>query len=76
MWLSHFFICNIAAPIINTRSRLRDSPNKLLADGLYSYLDVVNHVLATYATNEVIAEPVCDITSSAELSNATSTLYA
>lgn len=64
MEIFHFFICNPAASIIIALTRLGDSLKKLLKGALYSYCVVVHYLLATYATDDVIADAVNDIKNS------------
>lgn len=62
MWHFHFFFHNLAPAIIIARIFLRDPSIKSLEGALYSYCDIVNFFLATYATEDFIAEAENDTT--------------
>lgn len=63
----HFFIRHPAASISIAPTHLYKSWNKLLAIAFYWYYDVLNYVLATYATKSVILEAVGCTTASTQL---------
>lgn len=56
-------ISNPAASIINARDCLRNSWIETQEGALYSYFDVKNYLLATFCSEDVIAEAVRDTTS-------------
>lgn len=64
--LLHFFICNPVASIINNQISLCNSSTKSVEGAIYSYCDVLNYLLATYATDDLIAEAVKELAEHAD----------
>ena len=67
MWLFHYFMKKTPAAALSSRlalepARFARSPDDA-HERLGSYVEVVNYLLATYATDDVIAETVGDILS-------------
>lgn len=62
MWLFHFFIWYLELSTTSAQNCFPDSSNTLQRGVFYSYCDVVDYLLATYATDNVIAEGGHNIT--------------
>lgn len=74
MWLFHFFILKLASSIISARTSLRCLSKTSLVGAFYSYCDILNYSLATYATDYFIT--VNDFTNCTQPHKETSFSYA
>lgn len=72
MALYNFNVRSPTASIINARTQLCSWLDKALEDALLSYFDVVNYLLATYATEDFIVDEGNEFTSCAQLPIVTS----
>lgn len=62
MWLLHFFMKKPAAAALNSRISLPSKSHRRHKEGtLTTYCEVVNYLLETYATDDVIAETDAEI---------------
>ena len=76
VWCFQFYLTGQAHALLQSRLHV----NTMAADGeqrelLDTYTEVVNFLLSTYATDEVISEAVGDVTSFLQSSNMTEEVY-